>query len=89
MTIRLAIAVAVCWFCCMSEPPAAAEPNWSSSVLPIGAEAQQIRQMDILNRPYRPGHFYGNTVRRMHYRGRPWPLPRDFGRAGGALFRRR
>ncbi|PHS09981.1 MAG: hypothetical protein COA78_11655 [Blastopirellula sp.] len=29
-----------------------------------------IRSMDILNRPYRPGHFYGNTVRRRHHRGR-------------------
>lgn len=89
MTIRLVIAVVLCWLSCMAEAPAAVEPPWSSSVLPVGAEAQQIRQTDILNRPYRPGHFYGNTVRRMHYRGHPLPLPRDFGWSEGTLFRRR
>jgi hypothetical protein len=29
---------------------------------------QQIRQMPLLMRPNRPGHFYGNTVRRIYYR---------------------
>jgi hypothetical protein len=29
---------------------------------------QQIRQMPLLERPNRPGHFYGNTVRRLHNR---------------------
>lgn len=29
---------------------------------------QQIRQMPLLQRPNRPGHFYGNTVRRIHQR---------------------
>jgi hypothetical protein len=29
---------------------------------------QEIRQMPILERPSRPGHFYGNTVRRGHTR---------------------
>jgi hypothetical protein len=28
----------------------------------------QIRQMPILERPSRPGHFYGNAVRRSHAR---------------------
>lgn len=27
---------------------------------------QEIRSMPILERPYRFGHFYGNTVRRRH-----------------------
>ena len=30
---------------------------------------EQIRQMPLLERPNRPGHFYGNTVRRL-YQGR-------------------
>ena len=30
------------------------------------AHREAIRQMPILNRPSRPGHFYGNTVRRRH-----------------------
>lgn len=31
------------------------------------AERQAIRQMPLLMRPNRPGHFYGNTVRRLYY----------------------
>ncbi|HWC88133.1 MAG TPA: hypothetical protein VG433_00700 [Pirellulales bacterium] len=30
------------------------------------AQREQIRAMPITTRPYRPGHFYGNTVRRLH-----------------------
>lgn len=29
---------------------------------------QEIRNMPILERPNRPGHIYGNTVRRLHNR---------------------
>ena len=29
---------------------------------------QEIRDKPILERPSRPGHFYGNTVRRNHVR---------------------
>jgi hypothetical protein len=29
---------------------------------------QAIRDMPLLERPNRPGHFYGNTVRRIHDR---------------------
>jgi hypothetical protein len=32
---------------------------------------QQIEATPIVNRPYRPLHFYGNAVRRAHYRGSP------------------
>lgn len=28
----------------------------------------EIKAMDILERPHRPGHVYGNTVRRRAYR---------------------
>lgn len=28
---------------------------------------EQIRAMPIVERPNRPGHFYGNTVRRLHH----------------------
>ncbi len=30
---------------------------------------RDIRSMPILERPSRPGHFYGNAVRRNYYRG--------------------
>ena len=29
---------------------------------------QSIKSMPIVARPSRPGHFYGNTVRRVHQR---------------------
>ena len=53
----------------------AQETGWSMAVNPLSDEAQQIRQQDILDRPNRPGHVYGNTVRRMHYHGHPLPMP--------------
>jgi hypothetical protein len=28
---------------------------------------EEIRSMPIVERPNRPGHFYGNTVRRVHH----------------------
>lgn len=33
-----------------------------------GLTRAQIRQMPLLERPNRPGHFYGNTVRWLHER---------------------
>jgi len=63
----------------------AQEPGWSTAMLPTSPEARQIRQMDILDRPYRPGHVYGNTVRRMYYRGHPFPVPL---RRSQSVFRR-
>jgi hypothetical protein len=45
------------------------------SVMPTPTEAaqnsdsrQSIKSMPITARPSRPGHFYGNTVRRVHQR---------------------
>lgn len=55
----------------------AQEPGWTSRVLKLGEERVISEQTPILERPYRPLHFYGNAVRRNHYRGNPWPLPRD------------
>jgi hypothetical protein len=47
----------------------------AGAVMPSLAEAAQtsdsrssIKSMPIVNRPSRPGHFYGNTVRRVHQR---------------------
>ncbi|TWU56508.1 hypothetical protein Poly51_24190 [Rubripirellula tenax] len=54
----------------------AAEPGWSPVIIARGEYRQQIESMPIELRPYRPLHFYGNTVRRNHYHGTPLPLPR-------------
>jgi hypothetical protein len=60
-----------------SLPLEGAEPGWSSIVLPTGDYRKEIKSMPIEVRPYRPLHFYGNAVRRNHYRGNPLPAPRD------------
>lgn len=39
-------------------------------------DREAIRSMHILDRPNRAGHFYGNTVRRLHYTGRLLPTVR-------------
>ncbi len=51
----------------------ATQPGWSPNVIATGQERELIRATPIEQRPYRPLHFYGNTVRRMHYRGTPLP----------------
>jgi len=52
---------------------ALAQTGWSPSVIATGQERQKIRSTPIEQRPNRPLHFYGNTVRRMHHRGTPLP----------------
>jgi hypothetical protein len=54
----------------------AAEPGWSSVIIATGSYGEKIRSTPMEKRPYRPFHVYGNTVRRMHHRGTPIPLPR-------------
>lgn len=65
-----------------SESPTASadEPSWAPQVIARGEFRQQIEATPIEQRPYRPFHFYGNTVRRQHYRGNPIPRPTDIGR---------
>lgn len=67
----------------------AQQPEWTGRVLKVGIDRQYTDSLDILERPYRPFHFYGNTVRRMHYRGFPLPLPRDFVMSANAIVTQR
>ena len=47
-----------------------AQPDGNSyPIIATGAQREAIKSTPILHRPYRPGHFYGNTVRRRHHRG--------------------
>ena len=55
----------------------AQEPGWYPYVIARGQERDRIQNTPMHQRPYRPLHFYGNTVRRMHYRGTAMPAPRD------------
>lgn len=58
---------------------------------------EQIRSMHILDRPSRPGHFYGNAVRRKHSRemqsgsarmtpGTVWQGSPNYGNAYGSSY---
>lgn len=53
------------------------EPGWAPYVLAAPQTRARLAQMPIEQRPYRPFHFYGNTIRRTYYRGTPVPTPRD------------
>lgn len=55
--------------CSMETSCYAVEPGWANHVVKRGAEKELSQATPILLRPYRPLHFYGNTVRRRHYRG--------------------
>lgn len=55
----------------------AQEPGWTGRIVKMGVDKEISDATPILNRPYRPLHFYGNTVRRAHYRGNPFVMPRD------------
>jgi hypothetical protein len=46
------------------------EPGRLNVVVARGELREQLRATPILERPYRPFHFYGNAVRRAYYRGR-------------------
>jgi len=61
------------------------EPGWTGSVIKRGAERAAMDALPITERPYRPLHFYGNTVRRLHYRGQALPAPRDLSEGVRAL----
>jgi hypothetical protein len=63
--VILSLMVGMLW---LSIPSAAQEPGWSPVVVARGDMRRQIQATPILERPYRPMHFYGNAVRRAHYR---------------------
>ncbi|HBO44688.1 MAG TPA: hypothetical protein DD670_12300 [Planctomycetaceae bacterium] len=59
-------------FSSAAEP--ARNPRAATSRTPVANASltrEQIRQMPLLERPNRPGHFYGNTVRRLNKGRRP------------------
>ncbi len=67
LTTSLATATSV------AQTTAPTQPTWSPNIIATGQAREQIRSLPIEQRPYRPLHFYGNTVRRMHHRGTPLP----------------
>jgi hypothetical protein len=67
----------------------ASEPGWWGRIYARGRERVAVESTPIIHRPYRPLHFYGNTIRRRYYRGNPMPLPRDVVNGAGSLVVRR
>lgn len=72
----LAVALTTTVTAFFDDSAVAAEPGWSPVIVATGDYRQRIESMPIEQRPYRPLHFYGNTVRRNYYRGTPIPTPR-------------
>lgn len=66
-------------------PVPVGEPGWMGVIIARGELRDQIESTPILERPYRPLHFYGNTVRRNHYRGAPIPKLKDVVQGAGSI----
>ena len=67
-TIILAALTAAALLPCPSAA-AAAGTGFDPRVITFGPAREQIKGTPIEQRPYRPLHVYGNTVRRRHARG--------------------
>jgi hypothetical protein len=52
-----------------SDAKAAPPTGWDSTIILRGQERSVVKSMPIEKRPNRPLHIYGNTIRRMEYRG--------------------
>ena len=50
-------------------PADSSRPGWLGVVVARGDLKEWIDSTPIVDRPNRPLHFYGNTVRRRYYRG--------------------
>jgi hypothetical protein len=50
-------------------PAEAAGTGFDPRIVTFGETREQIKSTPVLERPYRPLHVYGNTVRRRHSRG--------------------
>lgn len=61
--IRLACVFAAVFAFLAMTPGKAQSATWLQSRRQVD---QQIKSMPITRRPSRPGHFYGNTVRRVY-----------------------
>jgi len=61
------------------------EPDWYPRVIAPPEMRPIIQATPMELRPYRPLHFWGNTVRRNYYRGNPLPTPQDLVKTGANL----
>jgi hypothetical protein len=54
-------------------PADASGTGFDPRIITFGPSREQIKNMPMLERPYRPLHVYGNTVRRRHHRATSAP----------------
>lgn len=59
------LAVAAVAAACLAVAPL---PPDATRVVATNLSREQIRSMPVVERPSRPGHFYGNAVRRRYHR---------------------
>ncbi len=52
----------------LADPASGSKTGWSPRIIATGEFKEKIEATPIELRPNRPLHFYGNTVRRRHYR---------------------
>ena len=71
-----------------AEPAGGGEPGWTPRIVTLGAERERVNSLEIAERPYRPFHFYGNTLRRLYYRGNPLPTLEDWNNTWRSVLRR-
>ena len=81
-------AFAICAFVVSPQSAFSQEPAWYPYAIARGQDRVVIENTPMELRPNRPFHFYGNTVRRIHYRGNPLPAPRDWTRGTSIWFQR-
>ena len=68
MNLRLFSAAIVSVLILASEVLPAAEPGYSLPIIARGEVRTAVKTQDIHDRPNRPLHIYGNTVRRRSHR---------------------
>lgn len=69
-TVALAAALAAA---VAADIAAAAGTGFDPRIVVLGEARDEIKSTPITQRPYRPLHVYGNSVRRRHHRGSPAP----------------
>ena len=74
----IVVAFGVFAACSLPNEANSEEPGWEPYIIATGDYGRQIRATPIEMRPYRPLHFYGNTVRRRYHRGSALPVPKGF-----------
>lgn len=77
MGLSLVAAVAIVFGADSASAQCNGEPGWYPYTFARGSDRARIAETPLLQRPYRPLHFYGNTIRRSYYRGSALPRVSD------------